>query len=240
MLINADAKTLEWRCIAHLARDQTAIQEILAGKDFHSDNQKFFKLPSRLIAKIFLFRAIYRGPAFSYAADPQFSYIGDQKFWQKVIDAFYEKYEGIAKYHQRITQEVIETGKLVMPTGRIYEFEPRKRKGEYEWPLSDIANYPVQGFAADIMAIVRVSLASRLALCSYSYLFCNTVHDSIVLDVDNTGREWYNICIETDNAFKNAAKNYELLFGEKLLVPMACEIKVGNNWLWTHHINIKE
>jgi DNA polymerase I-like protein with 3'-5' exonuclease and polymerase domains len=194
----------------------------------------------RLIAKIFLFRAIYRGPAFSYAADPQFSHIGDQKFWQKTIDAFYEKYSGIKAYHERITQEVIDSGRLVMPTGRIYTFEPRLRGGEYQWPITDIANYPVQGFAADLMAIIRVNLASILRDSGLvGYLFCNTVHDSIVLDVDNNRDTWYNVCIGIDKAFKNTAINYETLFKEPLLVPMGCEIKVGYNWLWMHKIKLK-
>lgn len=235
---------MEWRCVAHLAADKIAIDEILAGRDFHSENQKHFGMPpgkeGRLIAKIFLFRAIYRGPAFSYAADPQFSHLGDQKFWQKVIDAFYEKYEGIRGYHDRITQEVVDTGRLVMPTGRVYTFEPRLQRGEYVWPLTDIANYPVQGFAADLMAIIRVSLAASLSANSQlRYLFCNTVHDSIVLDVDNMGPNWYNVCIEIEKAFKNTAKNYKDLFGHPLLVPMGCEIKVGHNWLHMHKIKIK-
>ncbi len=226
--------------MAHLAEDRTAIKEILEGKDFHSDNQRFFKLPSRLVAKVFLFRAIYRGPAFSYAADPQFSYIGDQKFWQKVIDAFYEKYHGIKTYHDRITQEVIDTGRLVMPTGRIYTFEPKQRGGEYQWPLTDIANYPVQGFAADIMAIIRVNLYTALSIRpELRYLFCNTVHDSIVLDVDNIRDSWYNICIEIDKAFKKTAESYEAMFQQPLLVPMGCEIQVGYNWLYMHKIKIK-
>jgi hypothetical protein len=50
-------------------------------------------LPSRLIAKTFVFRLIYGGSAFSYANDPEFTGVSsDPDFWQSVIDEFYTKY----------------------------------------------------------------------------------------------------------------------------------------------------
>ncbi len=242
MLLNADAAQLEWRSCVHLSRDPIGLKEINDGLDFHTENQNRFKLPSRLIAKVFLFRAIFRGSAYAYSVDPNFSYIGGEKFWQGVIDRFYEKYEGIYAYHQRITQEAVDTGKVVVETGRVYNFAPVLRRGEYVWPITDIANYPVQGHAADIMAIVRAAL--RTALLEDEFLQKNkalwllvlTVHDSIVFDVDNNREIWYNICIKTKRAFKDAAKNYEALFGVPLLVPMDCDIKVGINWLQMHKL----
>ena len=56
MLISCDAKQLEWRCILELSKDAVGIKEVLEGQDTHALNQEAFKLPSRLIAKIFLFR----------------------------------------------------------------------------------------------------------------------------------------------------------------------------------------
>ena len=56
MLLKADAIQLEWRAKVFLAQDKVAIQEILSGKDFHSDNQRFFGLPNRTVAKVFLYR----------------------------------------------------------------------------------------------------------------------------------------------------------------------------------------
>ena len=72
MLLNADAKQLEWICAAYLSQDKVAIKEILGQIDQHKDNQKRFGLPSRLIAKTFVFRLIYGGGAYSYANDPNF------------------------------------------------------------------------------------------------------------------------------------------------------------------------
>ena len=44
MLLNADAKQLEWIGAAYLSQDPTAIKEILNEVDQHSDNQKRFGL----------------------------------------------------------------------------------------------------------------------------------------------------------------------------------------------------
>lgn len=55
-LINVDAKHLDWTTAVYLSQDEVGIREIKEGFDLHTDNQKVFGLPSRLIAKIFLFR----------------------------------------------------------------------------------------------------------------------------------------------------------------------------------------
>ena len=239
MLINADAAQLEWRCIAHLANDTTAIEEIKNGVKFHKENQIRFGLPKGdegyLAAKVFLFRAIYKGSAYAYSVDPDFAHIGNEKFWQKTIDKFYEKYDGIRDYHNRIIKEVVDTGKLVVPTGRIYTFEPRRIRGEFKYSETDICNYPVQGIAADIMALIRVVVRKALKqLNNPEILEINTVHDSIVLDMPTEG--WYNVCRIIDSCFKQAQDLYKETFLHPLLTPMACEIKVGTNWMWMHKL----
>ena len=55
-LISCDAAGLEWRVVTELSNDPIALQEILNKEDTHSKNQTAFNLPSRLIAKIYLFR----------------------------------------------------------------------------------------------------------------------------------------------------------------------------------------
>ena len=82
MLLQADAKQLEWVGATYLSQDQTALKEIWESVDQHADNQERFGLPSRLIAKTFVFRLIYGGSAYSYANDPNFKDIGNEKFWQ--------------------------------------------------------------------------------------------------------------------------------------------------------------
>ena len=162
MLLQADAKQLEWVGATYLSQDKTALDEIWASVDQHADNQERFGLPSRLIAKTFVFRLIYGGSSYSYANDPNFRDIGNETFWQNVIDEFYKKYSGLKQWHDKIMEDAKRDRKLVMPTGRVYAYEPDIRFGRAEWPRTKILNYPVQGLGADLMAIARVSLRNRL------------------------------------------------------------------------------
>ena len=56
MLVNADFRALEWLGVVFLSKDQVGYREIHASIDQHTENQKAFALPSRLIAKTFVFR----------------------------------------------------------------------------------------------------------------------------------------------------------------------------------------
>lgn len=240
MIANFDAKQLEWRVVAHNSRDPVAIQEILDGRDFHSDNQKTFKLPSRLIAKTFLFRAIFKGSAYAYSVDNDFKHLGGQKFWQAVIDRFYDKYQGIYEYHQRLEKEAVETGRIISESGCVYYFEPRLVRGDYKWPINDIVNYPVQGFAAHLMQIIRISAFNRLKeqRDSGKVVFFNTVHDSIKLDLNLNLRESIEVAKVVRSSFQDCGKNYKKLYGKDLLVPMDSDFKIGINDGWQHEIKI--
>jgi len=73
MIIQADAKALEWWTAVWLSQDPIGMEEILEGRDLHSENERAFGLPSRLIAKKYLFRTIYRGSAYAFSKDPEFA-----------------------------------------------------------------------------------------------------------------------------------------------------------------------
>lgn len=234
MYVHVDAKQLEWIGATYLSQDPVAIKEIMDALDMHSLNQERFKLPSRLIAKTFLFRLIYGGTEWAYAYDSNFSHVSSNpKFWRKVIDEAYAKYSTLAKTHTGWEQTVIRTGKLVMPTGREYAFAPYRdeRTNELKWPRTTILNYPVQGLGHDLMAIVRTLLYARLTAAHGRTIFhsklCSTVHDSI--DVDCPDEEVPEVIRIVQSAFDDAPKRFEQLFGVAFNLPLRCEIFTGNN-----------
>jgi DNA polymerase I-like protein with 3'-5' exonuclease and polymerase domains len=230
MLLQADAKALEWVCATFLSQDETAIQEIWDGTDQHTDNQQRFGLPSRLIAKTFVFRLIYGGSAYSYANDPNFTAVSNsESFWQNVIEEFYKKYKGLAKWHKEVVATAMRDRQLIMPTGRIYKYEPELKYGRVKWPRTKILNYPVQGLGADLMAIARVSLSNRLKGKDGVKLI-NTVHDSIILDFDSKVWDNNSIVSLVDKCFTDVPANFEKLFGVNFNLPMRVECQVGPNW----------
>ena len=211
---------------AFLSQDPVLIQEIRDGADLHTDNQNRFGLPSRLIAKIFNFRLLYGGSAYSYANDPEFMGISkSDKYWQDVIDAYYDKYRGIKEWHKRLVKEAVEKGKIISPTGREYRFE------KYNGNIKDtqVKNYIVQGTGADLMALARVSFYNRVKRAQLKEcLLVNTVHDSIVVDtipenLEPVGNMFHSV-------FLDIPKNFEKLFGTEYNVPMECEVLYGDNW----------
>jgi DNA polymerase I-like protein with 3'-5' exonuclease and polymerase domains len=230
MLLQADAKALEWVCAAYLSQDQTAIKEIRDGTDQHSDNQLRFGLPSRLIAKTFVFRLIYGGSAYSYANDTNFTDVStSESFWQNVIDEFYNKYTELGEWHKKIVATAMKDRKITMPTGRVYNYEPEVKYGKVKWPRTKILNYPVQGLGADLMAIARVSLSNRLKDMKNVKLI-NTVHDSIIVDFDSKVCDNISIVKIVDQCFTDIPANFKKLFGVEFNLPMRVECQVGPTW----------
>ena len=224
--INVDAKALEWMCALQLSKDAVGIKEWEERLDIHTVNQEAFHLPSRLIAKIYLFRLIYGGTAYAYSKDPDFADVkGDVDFWQKVIDKTYGKYKGLKAWHDKIFLEAISNGCLEMPTGRKYFF---KKTEKDEWPRTQILNYPVQGLGADLMMLARVDLFKRLQFEQIGLIkFRGTVHDSIIIDAHPS-------CVETvqkavQQTWRALPRLYEHFYGEPFVLECRYELKVGNN-----------
>lgn len=228
MRINLDVKALEWYVGTFLCQDTVAIDELVKQEDMHTRNQEAFNLPSRLIAKLFLFRLIFGGSAYAYASDAEFSHVSSNpKYWQKVIDAFYDKYKGWGKWHTKLMQDVSRSKQLVMPTGRIYTFKQYPNyRNEMEWPRTQILNYPVQGTSADIMAVYRVRLF-RLLSEKYTrkeLLFIATVHDSIEIDcIDGIEQDVMNICHQVALEMPTLIK---AVFGFDYNLPFVVETEI--------------
>lgn len=241
MILKGDGSQLEWRIKLFLSQDQVGIKEILNGEDIHSDNVQAFGLPTRLVAKTYLYRIIfadafgdrgYKGPAYAYANDPSFMSTSTKpKYWEGVIDKFFTKYEGVKEHSLALIREGINTGRIVIPTGRWFPIEPRPNKwnGNIEWPRTNMLNYPVQGFAAEYMKQVRILLGQRHASFKWrkQCLLINTVHDDVQLDVDNIPEIVYNSSVLLENCFKDAPLRFEKYYGFKMNLPMGGDVKYG-------------
>jgi DNA polymerase I-like protein with 3'-5' exonuclease and polymerase domains len=190
------------------------------------------RLPSRLIAKIFLFRTIFRGSGYSFANDPDFMHVSTSpKFWDEKNEAFFKKYKGIDACHYKWKDIVLSGNPIVGPFGRAWTIGlKRDSRGELKIPWTTLTNYPVQGTGADIMMLVRIMAYKRIKknakLCDV-VVFISTVHDSIVVDCP----EWavgevvniFHAC------FADLRKTIYQNFGYDWNVPMDCECKVGLN-----------
>lgn len=229
MLVIGDFKQLEWNACAMLSKDPVAIQELNDNVDQHALNQEAFNLPERRVAKYFMFRLIYGGTAAAYAADPDFTHVSTKpKFWQERIDAFYDKYTGVAEWHKQLMQRAMETGCIILPTGRIFEYRPVSKNGDWVWPRTTILNYPVQGLGADLMILARILLQRLLVKNNMESRMVGTIHDSIITDgpdseLEKVKRAFYS-------AWEKLPGFFEHSFGVKYPVICRVDLKYGHRW----------
>lgn len=229
MIIQLDVKSLEIVAAGFLSQDKVLREELINKVDIHGNNQKAFDLPTRLIAKTLVFRILYGGSAFAFVKDPTFASVkGTEKYWQNVIDKFYQKYPGIKQWHSNIIKEATLTGRVVIPTGRFFPFHPKN--GDY--PITQIKNYPVQALGADLVSIIRVNFYNRFKSLSKYYgcdvgFMVSSVHDSIV--VDSPSKELQIIAKTMHRSVTDCPRLFEERFGIKFNVPMTAEIKYGPN-----------
>jgi DNA polymerase-1 len=184
ILINADVKSLEVVVAAELSDDKVLKDELVRRLDLHDLNQKRFGLPDRVTAKRFIFKLLYGATAYGYTTDSDFIGVSfTQKQWQAVIDEFYAKYTGIARWHAKIEAEAKINGILTIPSGRYFNYIPTKTQYGWKWPTTKIKNYPVQGFGADLVMLARIEAFKQFVQGGYEGCFIQTIHDSLVYDV---------------------------------------------------------
>lgn len=229
MLISCDASQLEFRVAVQLSGDKVGLDEIRNKQDIHSLNQATFGLPSRLIAKIYLFRTIFRGSGWAFANDPEFSHVSaSAKFWDGINEKFYRKYYGLDSWHKQLAQTVMAGQPIRGPLGREWTINiPRADNGDIKVPWTTLSNFPVQGTGADVMKIARVVFYKRIKKAGIPCLFITTVHDSIVVDAE---KQYLGIIAQLfHETFRDLIKNIHTMFGYTWVVPLECEVKYGNN-----------
>ena len=229
MLINVDVKSLEIVVAAMLSGDPVLRQEIIAGADIHENNRLKFNLPSRLIAKLFVFRLIYGGSAYAYANDILFKDVGlKEEGWQGVIDTYYEKYRGMSRWHTEIVNEAKRNKQLEIPSGRYYPFSPEPSYNGFKWPITKIKNYPVQGFGADLVKLARLECKRLLNESGLKeVLLVCTIHDSIVVDTPSHNLDAVAKillqCVQSVPALCKKVWDYDFD------LPLTAEVQYGKN-----------
>jgi len=238
-ILGVDLSQIEWRIAAVLCQDPVMIKEILDGVDPHRENaisifgadpndeKKFDEL--RTIAKIVTFRLLYGGTALGFYYDNQMPR-WSKKQWQQVVEKFWEKYRGLAKWQADNMNKVVKSnGVLVNPTGRKFIFHLTE-KGEYK--PSQVKNFPVQSLAtADVMPLAMVIIYKKyrkLKKQGLKSLIIGQVHDSLLFDcLDSEYKLLAKMCIEV---FEELPKYIEELWGIKVNVPLTGDAEYGPTW----------
>lgn len=247
MLVEIDFSQVEVIVAAYLSQDTVMMEEIITGLDMHTENASaFYGIPKeqvtkeqRKTAKFGGFRTIYGGNGAGLENDFDMAEGDGDRF----IDHFYNKYNGLKDWHTQLVKEVASNeyfceesntmrSFLQMPYGKKYTYNKKwiedSRRGVVSYfPKPTIKNYPVQGLAADLMAIAAYDC--YLYCKKHNILMVNVVHDALLFDfqdkdlADLHARELCTI-------MESVSTRFEEIFDIKFNIPVKADISMGTSW----------
>jgi len=216
-LIGIDFSGLEIRvCASYTAPYDKGelIREVCEG-DIHTENQKALSLPSRDVAKTYLYATLYN------AGDAKLGSIvgGGQAEGRRLKKRFFERWPGIAKLKHRIDQTIKQRGYLTGLDGRIL-------------PVRSHAslNTLLQSGGAVLMKQFTLSLHRRLGAEGYKfgsdYAQVAHIHDEVQLECKAEIKE--TLAEISLGTLSESGTNFPFK------CPLAGEAKFGSNWAETH------
>jgi len=216
-ILEGDYSQLEFRVAGFLAKDNQVYEDVKKGTDVHSYTASIIGC-SRQEAKAHTFKPLYGG-------------VSGTQSQQAYYKRFKEKYEQVSEWHKELEKQAVTTKIIKLPSGREYCF-PDARWTEWGTATNRtaICNYPVQGFAtADLLPIALVELDRQMRELKMESVICNTVHDSIVLDVHpNEKQQCIDVLSEAMLCLPSETKRR---YGIEYDMPVGIELKIGKNWL---------
>lgn len=233
-LLKSDYNQIELRVMAHLA-DDPALKEIFdKGEDVHSTTAAwiFKKDPKeitndeRRVAKTVNFGVLYGMSAFGLGQS-----LGiDPKLAAAFIERYYQKFNKVKEWQERIKREAYEKGYVETLGGfrrHLLELQSssfiQRQAGERM-----AINMPVQGTAADIIKQAMIELHGEFEKRKLETKMIMQVHDELVFEVPEE---------ELEEISKLVKDRMENCF--PLDVPVTVEMKVGKNWADMEKYNLK-
>ncbi len=228
LILSADYSQIELRVMAHLSGDENLIAAFHEGKDVHASTaSRIFGVPEaevtrdqRRMAKVINFGVIYGMTAWGVGDRLDIDFSKARNF----IDAYFERFPGVAKYMKESAALAEERGFVETILGRRRYF-PELKAGGQSKKLAERAaiNTPIQGSAADIIKIAMLNIHAKLYEEGLSAKMVSTVHDELVFDVPKAELE----------AVKNAVRE-TMESAASLRVPLVVDIGAGENWFDAH------
>ncbi len=223
-LVAADYSQIDLRVVAHASNDKKMIELFWAGEDIHSATaaeinqvtKSAVTKKMRSSAKALNFGIIYGMSVFGFSASAGI----DRDEAKKFIDAYFEKFTGVAHYMKSTKEEAKAKGYVETEMGR------RRYVPEINAPNFQVAaagermaiNMPIQGMTADIMKLAMIKVYDEYKNNPDVRMILQ-VHDEIILEV------------KKEIAEKVAERTKEIMEQVyKLKVPLLVDVKVGDNW----------
>jgi len=239
VFIEMDFSNHELRVAASLAKDETAKEIFVSGRDIHREvaAKIFNKRPEdvtdaeRQAAKGVNFGILYGMSPSTLASTLKISDAEAQMF----LNGFYELFPKVREWQQKLIKEAKVKGYVETPTGRrrrlpeIRDGDPAKQSRAIRQAL----NSPVQSYASDLCVLTAIEWTQRALKLGLRARIVLTIHDSILIHAPEP---------EVPKAVELLAEAIKVVEErEKLFVPLEVEIAILKEcWQKAEKIRIKD
>lgn len=232
LILEGDYAQLEYRVAGFLSQDSVVYKNVETGIDVHNltatiitgKEKEEITSEERQNAKAHTFAPLYGATG-----------MGLPEHVRKYYRNFTEIYPQIGEWHLGLAKQALKYKVVSLPSGREYRFPYVRRTARGITHGTSVKNYPVQGFAtADLLPSALVETSKVFKNKKFKSLLCNTVHDSIVVDVHPDEEEQV---IETlKECMLSIPQQAKRRWGINYDMPVGIELKIGSNWLDTKEI----
>jgi len=227
-LLAVDYSQVELRILAHIANDQTMLDNFAHGLDIHKATASLvYGVPleevtseQRSVAKMMNFATSYGVSAYGLASRTGLSIDEARHF----LRTYFETYPGVKKYLEDTIAKAHRDGyvETLMGRRRYFPILQNKVRGAQQARAAAeraAVNHPIQGSAADILKLALIHLHERLHEDGYGSRMILQVHDEIVLQVPEAElAEMVDLVVATmESAYT-------------LKAPLKAEPEVGRDW----------
>ncbi len=228
-LVSADYSQVELRVFAHYSEDEAFMEAFRRDEDIHTrtameilgDNSQTASPDMRRIAKAINFGIIYgMGPR---RLSEELGI--EHKTAKNYIDAYYERYQGVARYKEKTIKKAREKGYVSTLFGRrryLPDIQHGNNRIRSEAERMAI-NTPIQGTAADLIKKAMINIHNRLKEEKLGSKMLLQVHDELVFEVPEE---------ELDAVIPMIKEEMEEVY--PLKVPLKVDINKGRNWDEAH------
>src|SRR5215471_17601644 len=224
VLLSADYSQIELRLLAHFS-DDLLVEAFRRGDDIHSlTASQVFGVPPMLLhaehrrrAKAVNFGIVYGLSPFGLSQQ-----LGiEQREAKKFIDAYFEKYQGVRKFIDRVLEETRREQRVKTLFGRVRPIPDINSKNANMRGFAErtAVNTPLQGTAADLIKLAMIRIDEELRMRKLKSRMLLQVHDELLFEVPHAELEIVRELVQE--------KMQDVY---PLKVPLVVEIGVGPNW----------
>lgn len=229
VLLSSDYSQVELRIFAHYSGDPAFRQAFREDEDIHTRTAseiiavdgEAVTSDMRRIAKAINFGIIYGMGSRKLSEE-----LGiDHKTAKDYIDAYYDRYKGVAEYRERTIASARESGYVTTLFNRrryLPDINHRNRIIRSEAERMAV-NTPIQGTAADLIKMAMIRIHERLGRENLRTRMLLQVHDELVFEVPESEIQ----------AVRSLVKE-EMEGVYRLDIPLKADIKIGKNWDEAH------